>query len=390
MASILEALEDLKACNTELRADYAELKASNAELVAGNAEIKAGARELIRELAEVKAQLAESKAQLADAISITNNLSGIGSAGTGSSGLTGGSSAQSYASVLARSINPSSSASLPNARTTNTTTRPIDTIPPGVTIDTRRMKDKSNIALDNIPDTEKHLKTVIQAVDTLKEIKITGIQVRGHNVRVLTPTDKEAALLRTNDGWVNQVFEGARTRGEDWHPVKIDDAVKAAVVKEDGYKIQDGFSERFCAENGVTGVMKTFWMSKGSKPRGSVAVFLANAEEARRMIEHRLVKIGGQIAFASEFQKIARPTRCYNCNQYGHYQSRCVNKTTCGKCSSDHRTDSCTAAEKKCPACGEAHAVTDPGCPVYKREKANLIRSSRYPESQAPPSLSHA
>ncbi len=61
------------------------------------------------------------------------------------------------------------------------------------------MKDKSNIALDNIPDTEKHLKTVIQAVDTLKEIKITGIQVRGHNVRVLTLTDKEAALLRTNN-----------------------------------------------------------------------------------------------------------------------------------------------------------------------------------------------
>ena len=99
------------------------------------------------------------------------------------------------------------------------------------------MKDKSNIALDNIPDTKKHLKTVIQAVDTLKEIKITGIQVRGHNVRVLTPTDKEAALLRTNDGWVNQVFEGARTRGEDWHPVKINNTVKAAVVKEDRYTI---------------------------------------------------------------------------------------------------------------------------------------------------------
>ena len=64
-------------------------------------------------------------------------------------------------------------------------------------------------------------------------------------MRVLTPTDKDAALLRINDGWVNQVFDGARTRGEDWHPVKIDDAVKAAVVKEDGYTIQDNFSEKF-------------------------------------------------------------------------------------------------------------------------------------------------
>lgn len=155
------------------------------------------------------------------------------------------------------------------------------------------MKDKSNIALNNIPDTKKHLKAVIQAVDTLKEIKITGMQVRGHNVRVLTLTDKEAALLQTYDGWVNQVFKGARTRGEDWHLVKVDDVVKAAVVKEDGCTIQDSFSKKFCAENGVTGVMKTFWMSKGSKLRGSMVVFLASVEEARRMIEHQLVKIRG-------------------------------------------------------------------------------------------------
>lgn len=64
----------------------------------------------------------------------------------------------------------------------------------------------------------------------------------------------------------------------------------------------------------MTGVMKTFWMSKGSKPRGSVAFFLASAEETRRMIKHRLVKIRGQIAFASEFYKMARSTRFYNCN----------------------------------------------------------------------------
>jgi hypothetical protein len=104
--------------------------------VASNAEIKTGARELIKELAEVKAQLAETKAQLADAISITSSLLGIGSVGIGLGGSTGESLPQSYASVLARLVNPSSLASQPNARTTNTTTRLIDTIPLGVMIDT--------------------------------------------------------------------------------------------------------------------------------------------------------------------------------------------------------------------------------------------------------------
>jgi hypothetical protein len=235
---------------------------------------------------------------------------------------------------------------------------------PGVNIDTRRIKDKSRVALDSIANTEKHLRDAVQAVDLLKDVKIVGMQVRGHNVRVLTATEREAALLRINDVWVGKVFEGARTRGEEWHPVKIDDVVKEAVVGEDGQKIKDDFAERLCAENGVTGVMKTIWLSKGNKPTGSMAVFLASAGDAHRLVQHRLVMVGGQVAFASEFHKLPKPIRCYNCNQYGHYQSRCTLNVTCGKCSHEHRTDACTSTEKKCPACGLAHTVTDPGCPV--------------------------
>ncbi len=58
-------------------------------------------------------------------------------------------------------------------------------------------------------------------------------------MRVLTSTETEAAL-RINDKWANHVFEGARTRSEEWHLIKIDDVVKAVVIKEDGYTIQDG------------------------------------------------------------------------------------------------------------------------------------------------------
>lgn len=77
LASILGALEDLKADNTKLKADYAELKTGNAELLASNAEIQTGAGKLMKELAEVKAQLAETNAQLADMVSMTR-IDGIG------------------------------------------------------------------------------------------------------------------------------------------------------------------------------------------------------------------------------------------------------------------------------------------------------------------------
>jgi hypothetical protein len=251
------------------------------------------------------------------------------------------------------------------------------------------MKDKTGITLNNIPDMEKRIKAAIQALDATKEVQVAGIQVRGHNVRVLAASEKEAALLRMNDAWVNRIFEGARTKGDDWHPVKIDDVVKTVVVKEDGHTLKDTFPQMFCDENGVMGVMKAYWLSKGDKLTGSMAVYLASRDEAQRMVENRLVKIGGQIAFASTYHKVARPTRCYNCNRYGHYQSRCVHDTRCGKCSSDHRTDVCTAMEEKCPACGNAHAVTDPACPVYQRERANLTYASRHSGTQAHATMSH-
>jgi hypothetical protein len=84
-------------------------------------------------------------------------------------------------------------------------------------------------------------------------------------------------------------------------PVKIDDVIKAVVVNDNSYSIKESFAERFCAENRVIAVIKGFWLSKRNKHTGLIAVFLASAEEVYRIISNRLVKIGGQIAFAGEF-----------------------------------------------------------------------------------------
>lgn len=250
-------------------------------------------------------------------------------------------------------------------------------------MDTRQVRDKSKIT--DAAEIEAKIRSAIQATERIADTAITGIQVRGHHVRVLTRTEQEAALLRTHDQWVNHAFEGARTRGEDWHPVKIDDVVKSAVVQENGHTIRDDFAESFCAANGLTGVKKAFWLSKGDRMAGSMVVYLASATEAQAILEQRTVKIGGQIAFTKEFHKMPRPIRCYNCNQYEHYQYRCKHPTTCGKCAQNHRTDSCTSGEKKCPACGDAHAVTDRGCPVYKRERSRLQQSGeRYSDLNRP------
>ena len=151
------------------------------------------------------------------------------------------------------------------------------------------------------------------------------------------------------------------------------------MLREDGRSIQDDFAATFCADNGLTAVQKAFWLSKGDRTAGSIVVFLASADEARALMQRRLVKVAGQVAFVGEFHRMPRPIRCYNYNQYGHYQSRCQRPTTCGRCAQDHRTDSCTSREKKCAACAEAHAVTNRRCPVYNREKARVRQGEQQP-----------
>jgi len=119
-------------------------------------------------------------------------------------------SSRTYASVLADSVNSSSSASQPQSSSSSSRAQsPL----PGVTVDTRRVRDKSKIA--DAAEVEENIRQKIQVTPEIAGIAVTGIQIRGHHVRVLARTEKDAALLRTHDQWVNHAFEGARTRGED-------------------------------------------------------------------------------------------------------------------------------------------------------------------------------
>ena len=45
--------------------------------------------------------------------------------------------------------------------------------------------------------------------------------------------------------------------------------------------------------------------------------------------------------------------RCNNCQHFGHFAKECPtpDETNCGKCSGNHRTDSCVTDERKCINC---------------------------------------
>ncbi len=86
---------------------------------------------------------------------------------------------------------------------------------------------------------------------------------------------------------------------------------------------------------------------------------------------------GGCGAYVQEFVRHACPERCFNCNQYGHLQARCMNMTTCGICAVQHQTrDSNKQDNPRCAACHGPHRVTDSGCRIYRVERHKIREDS--------------
>ena len=67
--------------------------------------------------------------------------------------------------------------------------------------------------------------------------------------------------------------------------------------------------------------------------------------------------------------------RCNNCQKFGHFAKGCPtpSETHCGKCSGEHRTDSCTVEEKKCINCVRNN-ITDSNHPVYFYKCPSLVQ----------------
>jgi hypothetical protein len=197
LTTILRVVEELRTNNgvsnkiaNELRSNNEQLKASNDQLKVEMEELKTLTRHLAEEVSAVKATLAQLTA------AIQCSAPAVASAGSSTRGSTERSSPRTYASVLTNSTDPSSSAS--QAQTPSSPSHPRSPNP-GVTVDTRRVKDKSKLA--DAVGMEKTIRQHIQAVDAVSNIAVIGIRIRGHHTRVLTSSEKDAALLRTHDEW---------------------------------------------------------------------------------------------------------------------------------------------------------------------------------------------
>ena len=98
------------------------------------------------------------------------------------------------------------------------------------------------------------------------------------------------------------------------------------------------------------------------------------------------IKVGYNLIKVNPY--IPNPLRCYNCQKFGHHESKCLKPTVCKKCGesgSDHIELSCSNPTK-CPNCQGNHTADSKDCIVWKREKeVNQIKYTNnisFPEAR--------
>jgi len=75
-------------------------------------------------------------------------------------------------------------------------------------------------------------------------------------------------------------------------------------------------------------------------------------------------------------QYIPKPLRCFNCQLFGHSMQNCKGKVTCGRCTENHKTDSCPIPRfeensannillYKCRNCNQHHPSGFKGCAAF-------------------------
>ena len=68
---------------------------------------------------------------------------------------------------------------------------------------------------------------------------------------------------------------------------------------------------------------------------------------------------------------LPNPLRCYNCEKFGHHESKCLKSAICKKCGesgSDHVELTC-ANPTRCVNCQSSHPADSRDCMVLKKEK---------------------
>jgi hypothetical protein len=141
--------------------------------------------------------------------------------------------------------------------------------------------------------------------------------------------------------------------------------------------------ENDLAEGSITAASWCKHPDKRSPNQSTATLKVAclNPESANRLLTGR-IRIEDHLVNARKDLRI--PTRCVNCQTYGHTQDVCTSFERCSICASEFHSSSGCTNTPKCVSCGDgsAHPSSSPACPTFIRKCEAL--DERYPENAMP------
>ncbi|EKG08961.1 hypothetical protein MPH_14084, partial [Macrophomina phaseolina MS6] len=152
---------------------------------------------------------------------------------------------------------PSSAAAVP-VRTNQATVPNAHMMPPAIELDLTN----TSVGSAGPGDIRARLQTALQSQEATKEVKCCGITRNPNDaakVRAFFRTEEDEELVRSNLGWLETAFRGARIRGRQWHPVKVDNVNKLTILNDDRTTVRTDASEKIGAENDVE-VTQVRWL----------------------------------------------------------------------------------------------------------------------------------
>ena len=98
---------------------------------------------------------------------------------------------------------------------------------------------------------------------------------------------------------------------------------------------------------------------KDGKPMQVVMASFSSSDDASSIITNG-VFINSLFLKPKKYIGKSKPTRCFNCQMFGHISNFCRNKSKCAKCSSeDHIAKDCVSLNSKCCNCKSEHKSSD-------------------------------
>ena len=114
-------------------------------------------------------------------------------------------------------------------------------------------------------------------------------------------------------------------------------------------------------DQGVTNIKRISIKKNGKYIETNTYILSFNAPSTPNQI-----KIGFERVNVEKY--IPNPLRCFNCQKFGHHQTKCTKPPTCMNCGVDGEHTDCQE-EPKCKNCNGNHAANSRNCEIWKKEK---------------------